>query len=91
MFLHEAEDRTLRDIARRSHSWEPVGSPATIAAQMDEAMAGVGGDGFLLYLEQFDRRGWTEVIDGLVPELQRRGLVRTHYTHETFRENLLEF
>jgi FMN-dependent oxidoreductase (nitrilotriacetate monooxygenase family) len=91
MFLHEAEDRTLRDIARRSHSWEPVGSPATIAAQMDEAMAEVGGDGFLLYLERFDRRGWTEVTDGLVPELQRRGLVRTHYTHETFRENLLEF
>jgi FMN-dependent oxidoreductase (nitrilotriacetate monooxygenase family) len=91
MFLHEAGDRTLREVARRSHSWEPVGSPATVAAQMDAAMAEVGGDGFLFYLEQFDRRGWTEVTDGLVPELQHRGLVRTNYTHERFRDNLLEF
>jgi hypothetical protein len=26
-----------------------------------------------------------------VPALQRRGLTRTSYTHEQFRDNLLEF
>jgi hypothetical protein len=30
-----------------------------------------------------------EVVDGLVPELQRRGLTRTHYEHKLFRDNLL--
>ena len=32
-----------------------------------------------------------EVADGLVPALQRRGLVRRRYEHPTFRENLLAF
>ena len=29
--------------------------------------------------------------DGLVPELQRRGLVRKAYAHKHLRDNLLEF
>ena len=33
----------------------------------------------------------TALVDGLVPELQRRGLTRSHYTYEQFTDNLLEF
>jgi hypothetical protein len=32
-----------------------------------------------------------EVCDGLVPELQRRGLTRKAYAHRHLRDNLLEF
>jgi long-chain alkane monooxygenase len=32
-----------------------------------------------------------EITDGLVPALQKRGLMRTNYEGTTFRENLLEF
>jgi hypothetical protein len=32
-----------------------------------------------------------EVCDGLVPELQRRGLTRKGYSHRCFKDNLLEF
>ena len=32
-----------------------------------------------------------EVCNGLVPVLQRRGLMQTRYTHRHFKDNLLEF
>jgi hypothetical protein len=56
-------------------------------------MAEVGGDGFLITTPvlRVSRRTIIEIADGLVPALQRRGLVRTAYGHETLRENLLEF
>jgi hypothetical protein len=38
-----------------------------------------------------NRRYVTEITDGLVPALQRRGLVSSHYAHRHFRDNLLEF
>jgi len=31
------------------------------------------------------------VCDGLVPELQRRGVTRSCYAHRHLRDNLLEF
>jgi hypothetical protein len=39
----------------------------------------------------FSRRYVSEITDGLVPELQRRGLTRTAYEHALFRDNLLAF
>jgi hypothetical protein len=32
-----------------------------------------------------------EIEDGLVPALQKRGLMRKAYRYEQFRDNLLEF
>jgi hypothetical protein len=60
---------------------------------MAQAMEEVGGDGFLLTTPSLsvNRRQIVEVVDGLVPALQRRGLVRTEYTHATLRENLRAF
>ncbi len=62
-----------------------------VAGMMQEIMEEVGGDGFLFFNGTFDRRYVMEVCDGLVPELQRRGLTRTEYTHKTFKDNLMEF
>ena len=56
-----------------------------------EVMQEVGGDGFLFFNSYFDRRYVMEVCDGLVPELQRRGLTRKAYAHQHLRDNLLEF
>lgn len=67
------------------------GTPKTVADRMEEVMEGVGGDGFLILSAPLTRRYIADVIDGLVPELQRRGLVRSRYTADTLRGNLLEF
>ena len=52
------------------------GTPDAVAGQMAEAMQEVGGDGFLFCMGDVSRRTVAEVADGLVPALQRRGLVR---------------
>ncbi|MCM3925084.1 NtaA/DmoA family FMN-dependent monooxygenase [Frankia sp. AiPs1] len=92
-FANAAAGRTLRETVMEHdtvESVELVGSPDTVAAQMGEVMAEVGGDGFLI-ATPVHRRVVAEIADGLVPALQRRGLMRTSYPHELFRDNLLEF
>ena len=94
-FIRKAGGKTLREavIAHSSAggSLDFVGTPASVAAQMDEAMQEVGGDGYLIALPNVSRRSVAEITDGLVPALQQRGLVRRTYTHKHFRDNLLEF
>jgi hypothetical protein len=60
-----------------------------MAAAMDE----IGGDGFLIStpFQRVSRRYVNEICEGLVPALQRRGLVREAYTRPTLRETLREF
>jgi FMN-dependent oxidoreductase (nitrilotriacetate monooxygenase family) len=93
-YAKDSEDgKTLRELASTHQtmvSMELVGTPDAVAAQMGEAMEEVGGDGFLI-CNQVDRRSIAEIADGLAPALRRRGLVRESYTHELFRDNLLEF
>ena len=95
-FVNQNKDRTLREVASITASGggqriELLGTPAEVAGQMDEVMQEVGGDGFLLTQDVLTRRSIAEVADGLVPELQKRGLTRTEYSYEQFRDNLLEF
>lgn len=94
-FLKKAGGRTLREAilayTSQGGSVDLIGTPETVAAQMDEAMQEVGGDGFLLVLPNVSRKTVTEVTDGLIPALQQRGLVRRAYAHKQFRDNLLEF
>ena len=56
-------------------------------------MGFVGGDDFLIStpFQRTSRRYINEVCEGLVPALQRRGLVRETYTRSTLRETLREF
>ncbi|CAM3465942.1 NtaA/DmoA family FMN-dependent monooxygenase [Occultella aeris] len=85
--------KTLRQLVRDSYAHEEngfVGRPDTVAARMQDAAAEIGADGFLLSTRMPTRRYLSEVVDGLVPALQRRGAVRTSYRHETFRANLLD-
>ena len=86
--------KTLEDIARahaRSvHCPQIIGSPAQIADWMEETMLAVGGDGFLLS-PVYIPGSIAEFVEMVVPELQRRGLVREEYVKGTLRENLLAF
>jgi FMN-dependent oxidoreductase (nitrilotriacetate monooxygenase family) len=68
-----------------------TGTADHVAGLMQELMEEVGGDGFLIFNSFFDRRYVIEVCDGLVPELQRRGLTRKAYAHKHLRDNLMEF
>lgn len=68
-----------------------VGTPDSVASQMQEIQEEVGNDGFLIMNLFLTRRYITEVTDGLVPVLQRRGLSRTEYTSSRFRDNLFAF
>ncbi|MBF4481135.1 FMN-dependent oxidoreductase, nitrilotriacetate monooxygenase family [Rhodococcus rhodochrous J3] len=87
------EDKTLREVAlTRSvkDSIPLVGTPASVADQMAEAMEYAGGDGFLI-ASAVTRRNVSAIADGLAPELRRRDLIRSSYDYGTFRENLLSF
>jgi alkanesulfonate monooxygenase SsuD/methylene tetrahydromethanopterin reductase-like flavin-dependent oxidoreductase (luciferase family) len=94
-FLRKAGKRTLReaivDYSSGGGAFDFVGTPDAVAAQMDEVMQEVGGDGFLFALPDVSRRSVVEVTDGLVPALQQRGLVRRSYEHQHLRDNLLAF
>ncbi len=94
-FKRKAGNRSLREAVAAYNSdggsVELVGTPDGVAGQMAEAMEAVGGDGFLFSLPDISRRTIAEIEDGLVPALQRRGLVRKAYGCEQFRDNLLEF
>ena len=72
---------------------ELIGTPDQVADKMGDVMAEVGGDGFLITspVMRLNRRYITEITDGLVPALQRRGLTRTEYGYDQFRDNLLDF
>ncbi len=89
---YTARGRTLREVAADDevNGLPFVGTPDSIAAEMADAMAEIGGDGFL-FTEPLSRRTVTEITDGLVPALQRRGQVRRAYAHPTLRETLMEF
>ena len=94
-FIRKSGGKTLRE-AIVSHSSsgasvDLVGTPDAVAAQMEEVMQEVGGDGFLVALPNVSRRSVAEITDGLVPALQQRGLVRRQYGCTQFRDNLLEF
>lgn len=97
-FQQWGSGKTLRQLAADGggglvSSLELIGTPAQVAQKMGDAMAEVGGDGFLITTPvlRVSRRYITEIVDGLVPELQRRGLTRTEYKHQLLRDNLREF
>ena len=95
-FVKKGAGRTLRQLVSGgglATAVDLVGTPEEVADEMGEIMEEVGGDGFLLTspVLRLNRRYITEITDGLVPALQRRGLVRRDYTFEHFRDNLLEF
>ena len=88
--LAARDNLTVRQLAQRVGGYGGlafVGTPQTIADQMQEWLESRGSDGFNImfpYLPQ----GLTDFVDRVVPELQRRGIFRKEYEGRTLRENL---
>ena len=64
-----------------------VGSPATVAAAIDDAVQSDAADGYVL-VPHVTPGGLDEFADRVVPLLQDRGSFRTDYTGTTLREHL---
>ncbi len=84
------DNLTVRQLAQISGGYgglAMVGSPQTIANQMEEYFLGGACDGFNIMFPWVPG-GLDEFVDQVVPELQRRGLFRREYEGRTLRENL---
>jgi len=66
---------------------EIVGTPAQIADSLQEWLENDAADGFNVLAPTFPE-GLNDIVDLLIPELQRRGIFRTEYEGTTLRENL---
>ena len=79
--------RQLAQIASGYGGLAMVGTPRTIADQMEEWLYSNACDGFNIMFPWVPG-GLDEFVDSVVPELQRRGLFRREYEGKTLRENL---
>ena len=81
---------TVRQLAQRVGGYGGlsfVGTPVTIADQMEEWLTTYASDGFNIMFP-FLPQGLDDFVDKVVPELQRRGIFRKDYEGRTLRENL---
>ncbi len=88
--LAKREGLTVRQLARRLGGYSGlafVGTPEAIADEMEEWLMTDGSDGFNIMFPYLPA-GLDDMVDRVVPELQRRGLFRRAYEGKTLRENL---
>jgi alkanesulfonate monooxygenase len=88
--LARREKLTVRQLALRLGGYSGlamVGTPRTIADEMEEWVATEGSDGFTIMFPYLPG-GLDDFVNGVVPELQRRGIFRREYEGKTLRENL---
>jgi alkanesulfonate monooxygenase len=88
--LAQREGLTVRQLAQRLGGYSGlafVGTPVTIADEMEEWLATGGSDGFNVMFP-FLPEGLVDFVDKVVPELQRRGLFRRDYEGTTLRDHL---
>ncbi|SDJ54795.1 LLM class flavin-dependent oxidoreductase [Variovorax sp. OV700] len=79
-------DLYLRIAGARGHQ-QVVGTPASIADQLQQWFEEGGADGFNIMAPWFPG-GLDDFIELVLPELRRRGLFRTEYEGRTLREHL---
>lgn len=88
--LAEREGLTVRQLAQRLGGYGGlafVGTPATIADEMQAWLEARACDGFNVMFPYLPG-GLDDFVDKVVPELQARGLFRRDYEGATLRENL---
>jgi alkanesulfonate monooxygenase len=88
--LARREKLTVRQLALRLGGYSGlamVGTPKTIADEMEEWVATEGSDGFTIMFPYLPG-GLDDFVNGVVPELQRRGIFRREYEGKALRENL---
>jgi alkanesulfonate monooxygenase len=88
--LARRDNLTVRQLAQRLGGYAGsafVGTPQTIADQMQEWLETEASDGFNIMFPYLPD-GLNDFVDKVVPELQKRGIFRTEYEGRTLRENL---
>ncbi|HET9902375.1 MAG TPA: LLM class flavin-dependent oxidoreductase [Xanthobacteraceae bacterium] len=88
--LARRENLTVRQLAQRLGGYAGlamVGTPQTIADEMQEWLETGGSDGFTIMFPYLPG-GLEDFCSKVVPELQRRGIFRREYEGATLRENL---
>jgi alkanesulfonate monooxygenase len=88
--LARRENLTVRQLAQRLGGFSGlsmVGTPQTIADEMEQWLRERGCDGFNIMFPYLPA-GLDDFVDKVVPELQRRGLFRRAYEGTTLREHL---
>ncbi len=88
--LARRENLTVRQLAQRLGGYGGlafVGTPESIADEMQEWLDAEGSDGFNVMFPWLPG-GLDAFVDKVVPELQRRGIFRREYEGRTLRENL---
>ena len=84
------DNLTVRQLAQRMGGYSGlamVGTPKTIADEMEEWIETNASDGFTIMFPYLPG-GLDDFVRGVIPELQRRGLFRREYEGKTLRENL---
>ncbi len=84
------ENLTVRKLAQRFGGYAGlsfVGTPKTIADEMEQWLAEDASDGFNVMFPYLPA-GIDDFVHRVVPELQRRGIFRREYEGRTLRENL---
>jgi alkanesulfonate monooxygenase len=84
------ENLTVRQLAQRAGGYGGlafVGTPASIADEMQHWLEAEGSDGFNVMFPYLPG-GLDDFVNKVVPELQRRGIFRREYEGRTLRENL---
>ena len=88
--LAKDENLTVRQLASRYGGYSGlafVGTPESIADEWEIWLREEAADGFTVCLP-FLPQGLDDVVDRLVPELQKRGIFRKDYEGTTLREHL---
>jgi hypothetical protein len=88
--LAKRDNLTVRQLAQIAGSFSGltfVGTPATIADEMEQRLFDEGCDGFNIMFP-YVPEGLEDFVDKVVPDLQRRGLFRREYEGKTLRDNL---
>ncbi|MGZ5835945.1 MAG: LLM class flavin-dependent oxidoreductase [Xanthobacteraceae bacterium] len=88
--LARRENLTVRQLAQRLGGFSGlamVGTPKTIADEMEEWLMTEASDGFNIQFPYLPG-GLDDFVDKVVPELQRRGIFRREYEGKTLRENM---
>ncbi|KAL1886650.1 hypothetical protein Plec18167_000582 [Paecilomyces lecythidis] len=88
--LAKEENLTVRQLAQRYGGYAGlafVGTPETVADELGAWLEQGASDGFTVTFP-FVPQGLDDVVERLVPELQRRGLFRKEYEGTTLREHL---
>jgi alkanesulfonate monooxygenase SsuD/methylene tetrahydromethanopterin reductase-like flavin-dependent oxidoreductase (luciferase family) len=88
--LGKRENLTVRQLAQRLGGYSGlamVGTPTSVADQMEEWLTSEGSDGFNVMFPYLPG-GLDDFANKVVPELQRREIFRREYEGSTLRDNL---